>query len=461
MIPTIKYSISLIFLFCFVMGSGWSQTADPNYEPSKERLGPDNNRTYDVYSQINSDFDFKEVKVLSINRTIFGDENRPSGYYYYYPTEYNLAWTANTGEYDISINYGIADGSSMGRTTVTAILKPNFSRKDWRIAKDLLRRNLSNKEESKHGITDLIPIPMAQPPEVDFDNLGQFGVDQNHISIRVPSDLSDPIYLSFTTDRIDELMSMFFNDVGLYGDVIIYPSGKNMPSSIRIPFNLKLDSPKTFGKFELAGSNWRTSGWQNATDYPVILTHLHVMKRERGGNIGIYTWETGGVEIPEKAKASFTNAASLPSWIDNSSSVERIWLEYTVKSCRSCDFRVKDEIIGGVNRTRVANIEFTVLTPLDFSGGHMMKIKIRSFQADPSGKSKVDLPTLTVTRDGETVSGGRLYVPDGQNPEFEYFIQIYKEDGTVFKSDSWKKSNELEVVLGTKQIKSLISSLDN
>jgi hypothetical protein len=136
-------------------------------------------------------------------------------------------------------------------------------------------------------------------------------------------------------------------------------------------------------------------------------------------------------------------------------------LEYTVKPCRSCDFRVKDEIIGGLNRTRVANIEFTVLTPLSFSGGQMMKIKIRSFQADPSGKAKVDMATITVNQDGQTYSGGRLYVPDGQDPEFEYFIQIYKEDGTVYKSDNWKKTSELEVVLGTKQLKALISDLNN
>lgn len=432
-----------------------------NNEVNKDRLGPDNNRTYDIYTQIDSDFDFQEVKILSINRSLFGDENPQSGYYYYFPTEYNLAWSANTGDYEVSINYGVADGSNMGRTTVTAILKPNFSRKDWGIAKKLLQNNLKNKEEGTYGITDLIPMPMAQAPEVDFDNLGQFGVDQNHISIRVPSDLSDPIYLSFTTDRIDEMMNMFFNDVGLYGDVIIYPSGSNMPSSIRIPFNLKLDSPKTFGKFELTSKSWRNQGWQNTTDYPVILTHMHVMKKERNGNIGVYSWAAGEVEIPEKAKASFSNAKSLPQWIDSDPSVERVWLEYTVKPCRSCDFKVKDDIIGGVNRTRMSNIEFTVLTPLEFTDGHMMKIKIRSFQADPSGKAKVDMPTLTITRDGETLAGGVLYVPDGQDPEFEYFIQIYKEDGTVYKSDHWKKSNELEVVLGTKQIKSLISGLSN
>ncbi len=450
-----KILLFLCFLVSVLDMQGYGQ------DNSKERLGPDNNRTYDIISQINSDFDFEEVKILSVNRTLFGDENAESAYYYYFPTEYNLAWSASTGDYDISINYGIADGSGMGRTTVTAILKPNFSQKDWRIAKDLLRKNIRNKPEAKHGIVDLIPIPMAQPPEVDFDNLGQFGVDQNHISIRVPSDLSDPILLSFTTDRIDELMSMFFNDVGLYGDVIIYPSGNNMPSSIRIPFNLKLDSPKTFGKFELPSKVWRTKGWQNTTDYPVILSHLHVMKKERDGSMGVYSWSTGEIEIPEKATATFSNGKSLPQWIDTDKNVERVWLEYTVKPCRSCDFKVKDEIIGGLNRTRVANIEFTVLTPLEFSDGHMMKIKIRSFQADPSGKAKVDLPTITVTQDGETVSGGRLYVPDGQDPDFEYFIQIYKEDGTVYKSDSWKKARDLEVVLGTKQIKNLISSLNN
>lgn len=453
---TRKYHLITIFIIGLTVSLG-GQT-DTQTDNTNERYGPDNNRTYDIVTQIDSDFDFEEIKVLSINRLLFGDGNPKSGYYYYYPTEYNLSWTETNG-YDININYGISEGNGMGRTTVTAILKPDFSRKDWRIARDLLSKSLQNKFENQYGITDLIPIPMAQPPEVDFDNLSQFGVEQSDISIRVPSDLSDPINLSFTTTRIDELMNMFFNDVGLYGDIIIYPSGENMPSSIRIPFNLKLDSPKTFGKFELEPKYWREKGWQNQTDYPIVLTHFHVMKKEKNGSIGIYSWAAGDAEIPEKAKVDFANAASIPSWIDTDSRIEKIWLEYTVKACRSCDSKVKDFIIGGVNKTRVANIEFTVLNPLEYTDGIMMKIKIRSFQADPGGKSKVNLPTLTIKSDGETVGGGRLYVPDGQDPEFEYFIQIYKEDGTVFKSDSWKKSRDLEVVLGTKQIKELISEI--
>ena len=89
----------------------------------------------------------------------------------------------------------------------------------------------------------------------------------------------------------------------------------------------------------------------------------------------------------------------------------------------------------------------------------MVKVKIRSVQADPNTRSKMDLPTLTITSDGETLDGGTIYVPEGSKPEFEYFLQIIMPDGTIYEADTWEVSNDPDTnILGQALIKRIVSS---
>jgi hypothetical protein len=437
--------------------TGQAETAAPETHPvpaDKERRGP-SNITFSLASQVRSDVDFTGRELLNVFNTIYRDDNRNSGYYYYLPSSYNLSWTASTGEYEFNASYSAADETGRGETTVTAILKPKLGGNELRFVKELLQKSIEGKPEDQYGITELAPMPMAQAPEIAFSNLGQFDVAAQDISIRAPSDLMDPIYISFTTGRIDDLMGMFFNNIGLYGDVIIYPAGEGMPASIRIPFNLKIDDPGTFGRFELLPGSWR-NGWQNKADYPVVLTRFNVLKREASGEFRVYTWQMGDREIPEKARVNF-DGSLVPRWIDSNPGISRIWMDYTVKPCVGCNNAVKEKIIKGTSGSRVNNIEFTVLTPLEFTKAGMMKIRIRSYQADPNGRAKVNLPTLTISQDGSTHSGGQLFIPEGASPDFEYMVQLYMADGTKYESDSWQQSNDLEVVIGTTQIRNMVS----
>lgn len=423
-------------------------------EPSKERRGPANIPFF-LTSQIDADREFNAPDVLHVFNTVYRDANLQAGYYYFLPASYNLSWTAGTGKYDFNAIYSAANANGRGETTVTAILKPRTSSHELKFVRELVQGNIKGKPEAPHGVTDLIAMPMAQAPEIAFSNLGQFDVESKDISIRAPSDLMDPIYISFTTSRIDDLMGMFFNNIGLYGDVIIYPAGEGMPASIRIPFNLKIDDPGTFGRFELLAENWRT-GWQNKTDFPVVLTHFNVLRKEPSGNFKIYTWQTGDPEVPEQARVRF-DASRVPAWIDQDAGVVKMWMDYTVKPCVACNGTVKEKIIKGTSGSRVRNIELTVLTPLEFTAAQLLKVRIRSFQADPNGLSKADLPTLTITKDNTTLSGGQIFVPDGASPDFEYMLQVFMPDGTRYESDQWKKASDLDIVIGTSQVKEMIS----
>lgn len=426
----------------------------PTVEVDKERKGPAN-ITFTLTNQIDADHEFGSKDIVNAFNTVYRDGNNNSGYYYFLPAEYSLSWLSSTGEYEFSVGYNAATGDGRGSTTVTAILKPRLGSNELRFAKELMKLNIKGKPEERYGVTELISVPMAQSPDVSFTNLGQFDVEAKDISIRAPSDLTDAIYVSFSTSRIDDLMGMFFNNIGLYGDVIIYPDGEGMPASIRIPFNLKIDDPGTFGQFDLQPSSWR-NGWQNKTDYPVLLSRMNVLRKEPSGGYKVYSWQMGDKEVPEKATVKF-DASLVPAWIDTHPNVVKMWIDYTVKACNSCNSEVKEKIIRGTTASRVNNIEVTILSPLEFTQGELMKIKLRSHQADPNGSEKVNLPTLTVDKDGTTLSGGQIFIPDGASADYEYFIQVYTKDGTKYESDDWKKSDDLELVIGTSQIKEMIS----
>ena len=446
----------LNFAFCILLlPMCYPVFAQNSNENELERNGPNGRFTFDITSQIGSDHDFTEDKILSIANTIFQDDNEKSGYFYYYPAEYSLNWVQarKNDRYDFNINYG-----SNGQVTLTAILKPKLSFKDTKIAEKLLKKSIVGKVPEGTKVNELTIMPMAQTPQIDFSNLSQFGVEESSISIRAPSAMTEPILISFTTNRIDDLMNMFFNDIGLFGDVVIFPNGEDMPASIRIPFNLKIDDPKTYGRFELSRRNWRRELWTNDLDYPVILSYLHILREQKDGNFYINSWSLDNKEIPEKASVKFTNMESVPKWLDADFGVQRMWMEYTIKPCRSCDRIIRNDIDEGTESRSTENIEVTILFPLEFTQAELIKMKIRAFQADPNNKVKANLETITIRNDGANFTVGPLYIPSGGSPEFEYQLQVIMSDGTIHKSEQWQKVDGLDVAIGESQINNQISA---
>ena len=414
-----------------------------------ERQGPINQH-FNLTDNIARDVDLKSGDLLSLDGKVYRDGNIRAGYYYYLPEAYHLGWSAATGEYEFNVTYGSATDGGPGKTTVTAVLYPTLRSQDLTVARELLVAKLAGKPEASFGVKDLIALPMTQAPEIEFTNLAQFGVSETDLSIRAPADPLDPILLSFTTDQIDALMAMFFNNIGLYGNVEIYPDGAGMPSVMKIPFNLKLDAPSTFGHFQLQGGDWRTE-WRNPTDYPVRLGHLHVLRKE-GANYRVYSWKADEALVPEGAKVEFSSE-TVPRWIDTDPNVERMWLDYSITDCESCTRAVKKKILGSIGGQDVAKpekLEFTILTPMAYTGASLIRINLRSYQASASGNQLQELPSITVNADGEVLSGGTLYVRDGR-VDFEYKIKVYLEDGTNYES-AWLPSNSKEVVIGSRQI---------
>jgi hypothetical protein len=423
---------------------------DPDAYLEFQPEGPSSSAQVNLESVIQEEVLGVNRDALGIDTRILRDANSKSGFYYYFPREYQLGWSKVTGKPDITITFQEATGNSAGLATVTATLYPKQLPGDVEIARDMLAKKLANSPGSLPDIHEFTDIPMTQAPMVEFESLTQFGVTADNIGLHAPSRLGDPVKIIFTTSKVDVLLAMFFNNVGVFGNLIVYTNG--FENGFAIPLNLKIDAPETYGAFEVTGTDWRNT-WRNPTDYPVSIGHLHVLRKEPKGDYRIYSWKADNELVPPGAKVNF-GASSIPTWVENNSRVKRIWMDYAINECDECDKAVKKKVLESINQNGVAKpekLEFTILTPMAFTEASLIRIKVRSFQASASGDEKTELESVTVKEDGDVLDGGTLYVRDGK-VDYEYKMVVYLEDGTTYES-GWIPSNSKEVVIGSRQIR--------
>lgn len=412
--------------------------------------GPSNNPFY-IPAMIQSDLDLAGTHVLNIANTIYRDENIGSGYYYFLPAYYALPWSAASGKYGLQVLYG-ADG----KIRVTAELRPRFREQELAVARELLQKSIQGKPEQPYGVKALNPMTTAQDMSIEFTNLQQFGIEDKDVAIRPPTDFFDAISITFTTQNIDELMAMFFNNVGLYGDVIVSPAGEDMPERTRIPFYIKIQSPRTLGKLDLTSQAWRRDGWENQTDFPLALSNLNMLKKDNTG-YRIYTWSLGDVVVAPGEKILF-DAKSIPKGLENDPGVRSVWLDYTPLDCSECNVRVKDTIITGVRpdeQVQPAAITVIVLSPLEFTKANQIRLKIRSVQTTPDGASLRELSPVVIKADFTDLTAGNLYMRESAGISLDYQLQVIMPDGKKYES-AWVHHTDRDLIIGEQQIRDLI-----
>lgn len=408
--------------------------------------------------KIKHDFDLElnAYNPFSIRNEIFPDGNPKSGKFYYLPNNYSLSYDFKNQKYDFEIIYG-----ESGKVTITAILKPKILQRDIDMVREILIAEVLRNKEVYRGVPldrygqprlSLEPIPLNEPPIITNFDLNIFNISEKNISITPSSDLSQPIKISFTTVNINELMKIFFGISGLTGKVQITTTGK--PESLSIPFNLKIDDPRTIGSLELEADNWRERNWQNFSDFELNLTYLNILRRDQENNFSIYSWKMEDNTIPPGASASVDDS-EVPVSFDasNGGTLHRIWMDYTLKTCEKCNQIAQKKIIPAVTRmtTKPMEIRIQVLTPMAFTKAALIKLSFRSIQATPEGQPVQTLAPVNITKDYQEIKGPTIYTVNDE-ANYEYKISVYSEDGNSYES-TWIKSKNIEIVFGSKQIK--------
>ncbi len=417
----------------------------------RERKGPAN-MPISVLEQFESDYDFKNdyFDMVNIASEVFPDANPKSGYFYYFPKEYQLSWSATNG-YNFALNYLSADANGKGRVVITLKLEPNISKEDIKLAETLVKSAIKNLPNKK--FTALQSIPLNEASKISFKRLEGI-IDPKDVDITVPSNFLDPIVLLIKTDKPDDLLTLLFTDIGLRGDLTIAPDG-DVPAQV-IPITIKLDYHKTFGTADLNPTTWRSDGWLNNTNYPVILKNLHVLRLEQKDGTTVptaYTWEMGNKEVTEGSRARF-DAVSVPTWLDSDKKVKKIWVEYAVKPCQDCNTEVRNQLLNATVRSEVSNVTFDIIDVLEYTGAKKMRLKVRSTQLDPNGAQKVERnPPFTISQDGTTLESFQLFIPQGKTPQFEYAVSLVMPDGDILQSGWVSNKSKTEIGLGRNFIK--------
>jgi hypothetical protein len=240
----------------------------------------------------------------------------------------------------------------------------------------------------------------------------------------------------------------------------LVPNSENIEPQL-IPVRITLADNRTLGQFILQPNSWRNEPWTNKTPYPLKLKFIHALVIEKEGNKSIpmiYSWSLGNKEVPATAKVNF-DATKMPEWLEKKGKTKRIWIDYSIAECESCVNKVMDELTGGTSGSKVKNITFESFQVFDKLDAALLRIKIRSKQADPKGTTIVELPSVRIEEDLLTYSAGPLYLPEGTESEYEYYFTVVMNDGVTYNSDDWKSSKELEMFIGLHTLKVAISSM--
>lgn len=423
-----------------------AQPSSSEETSSTEIQGPDLELSKDITSFISGAGSDQLITKLNLFRELYQDKNPKSGYFYYLPKNYNLQWNAETGNYSFYIYYLSADQEGRGEVIITAELTPNISKDDIAVAEAILSKNL-NKE------VKLRPLPLKDTPKVSFgSSLTNFDVKDESVQTNVPSDFLEPVIVSWKMERrVDDFIGAMMNNIGVSGHIQFLPHGEG-EKLITVPVKLKINDPQTYGKMEYTQASSFLNGFYNPIDYPLQLKNLVVLRSNTNKDYQIETIPLGNYQIePQKLFSAFTQSEK--DAILNGDVITRMWVDYSIKPCSTCNAAVQRKIMGGTSGNRVQKIELQILSPLEFSRANSLKLMIKSTQGDPNGTSDVLLPIINITKDNQTLSGGDLFVPEGATPAYQYQVVLIQADGSTVGSE-WIDAKELFIVIGENTIRS-------
>ncbi len=439
-------------------------TTQPTTTPentSTEPQGPDNN-PISLWDDLVADNNFEfPYEITNVRMDIYPDKNLRSGVFYYLPDAYHLRWNPDEG-YQFRMLYGTGTGATAGNVRMSGTLTPNIGNNEVALVKSLLESYV--KSHPNYTYKELRIIPTKSNPKISLSSglAGQYNIPPDKINVGVQSTIIAPIEVSWVTDSRtkEEMQVALAEGIGVQGVMLLEPKSETVPEQL-LPVRITLADTRTLGKFTLQPNKWRNEKWVNKTPFPLKLKFIHALVIEKEGDRTIpliYSWSLGDAEVPAKAGVTF-NALKMPEWLEKKGKTERIWIDYTLVDCESCVNKVLDQLTGGTASSKTKNVTFESFQVFEKLKPARLMVKIRSRQVDPKGATVVELPPVRIEEDMATFSTGPLYLPEGTEPEYEYFFTIVMPDGKQHNSDAWKSSKELELFIGIHTLKEAVSSI--
>ena len=389
---------------------------------------------------------------INIADEVFDDKNPDAKVIYYLPSSYHIKYYEEKKEYSFNVYYKTSDAGE-GRVIATAQLFPNLDEKDIDIAEKILKKEL--KKDIK-----LVPLPLNSTPKVSFENFlnTNYNIAETAVSTHAPTDIFEPITVSWKMDAnsANNLVNLLASNLEIPGNVYFSPNAEGT-KQIPVPFKIKFNDAKTFGTIQFNKDENTFSGTlKNNFEYPIIIEAVTVLK-EKGKSYEVLKFESKYVKImpgaSQNIKEILKNISDLKDIQDEG--VVQLWFNFVTKSCEECDLGIQEKLLKGTSNKLVKKIEIQVLTPIQATGANSYRLLIKSVQGDPRGHSEVILPMVTIKEDNVTLVGGELFVPNNDQPKYQYKLIRIDKDANRTESD-WIPTGELLLVIGEKTVNDII-----
>jgi len=420
------------------------RTVKPIYTPkptgSAERQGVD---LESVVEDIEYHLGEAVTNKLNIFRYIYNDKNKNSNFFYYLPSTYTLKWDKRNGKYAFNIFYLSSEIGEKGAVLLKMELVSNITKKDLMMAEKMLTKKINKQVK-------LLPMPV-QGISADFgSSLTNFEVKPESVHVNATSDYMKPIVIDWKMEsNVDDFISAMLNNIGLNANMeYLLPGDLNLATTV--PIDLQVNDPVTFGKLEIEDPKVTfRDGWVNYLDYPVILSHLILVRK--GSNYNLFVDELA-INADEIQPGETYNFDVIP----NQGNITRAWFDYAIPECSPCNEIVRKKIVGGTSGSQITDLEIQILNILETSEAYMFKLNIKSKQADPNGETEIKLPSITIKEDDSNFSGGKYYVPEDEELSYQYQLIQIMPDGQT-KTSPWKQGNQSFLVIGEKQLETIFS----
>jgi hypothetical protein len=430
--------------------------------PSTDAQGPANKPLSFWGDFIYSDVDFEsQMKITSVNLNIYPDKNPNSGVFYYLPIAYDIKYDKEKG-FAFNVDYGTSRGEgSESKVRMSGTLSSGISLYEVQFIKNLM--DAYKKQNPGLKLDKPLPLPVSETPTITIgDELKNFGITS--VNINNVSSITDAIEFSWQTDGTTaaELENLLRVNSGITGKMKIKTTSADLPVQ-EIPVRIRLIDENTFGRFGMTPTEMRTKNWRNETPFPVKLKYVHYMiiDKNKDGKESpiIYSWDLNNQEIQPRAQVKF-DVSTVPTWLDNyKGKTARIWLDYSVtNSCSTCNEKVFSKIVSSTNRPQLSNVVFRVIDFFEEYNIAYLDIEMKSVQGDPNGRTETTFPAVHITKDKADYTAGKIYIPTGSTPIFDYRITVVTNNGQELHSD-WIKRNSLNVPFGSFQLEELFPSL--
>lgn len=433
-------------------------TTTVNTEPQ----GPDNKPVSFWGDFIFSDVDFEsQMDISNVNLNIYPDKNPNSGVFYYLPIAYDIKYDPERG-FAFNVDYGSARGEeSQEKVRMSGILSSGISLYEIQFIKNLMETY--KKQNPGLKLERPMPLPVSETPQITLgDELKNFGIAS--VNINNVNSITDPIEFSWQTDGTTaaELENLLRVNSGIIGKMKVKSTSEDLPMQ-EIPVRIRLIDENTFGRFGMLPSDMRNKTWRNETPFPVRLKYVHYMIIDKTGNGKespiIYSWDLGNQEVQPSNQVKF-DMTTVPSWLDTYKGKQaRVWIDYSVvESCTPCNEKVFSGIISSTSRPQLSNVVFRVIEFFETYNVAYLDVEVKSIQGDPNGRTETTFPVLHITADKADYTAGKIYVPNGGSPSFDYRVTVVTQDGAELKSD-WINRTSTSVPFGSFQLEELFPSL--